>query len=132
MFPLSQRHFKGKKDNTLVIDNSIISFGMKMPHPMDMPYSLILFRTFRFIKSSYFYYENMRYLISTYKETRNLQYPFKTFITFVTVFTWDVSITFMYLNLRYKETQNWTHLASGEMNIKIIVKKKEFTLYHSC
>lgn len=80
MFPLSQRHFKGKKDNTLVIDNSIIGFRMKIPHPMDMPYSFILFRTFRF------YYENIWYLISTYKETRNLQYPFKTFITFVTVF----------------------------------------------
>lgn len=69
MFLLSQRHSEGKKDNTLVIDKSIIGFRMKMPHPLDMPHSFILLRVLRFIKSSYLYYENMQCLIPIYQET---------------------------------------------------------------
>lgn len=41
MFLLSQRHFEGKKDNTLVADNSITGFRMKIPHPLDIPYSFV-------------------------------------------------------------------------------------------
>lgn len=53
MFLLSQRHFEGKKDNTLVTDNSIIGFRRKMPHSLDIyfvqecsikaPYKKLLF-----------------------------------------------------------------------------------------
>lgn len=66
MFLLSQRYFEGKKDNTFVTDSSSTGFGMKMPHPLDMP---CLFILFRFIKSSYSYYKNMQYLTLSYKET---------------------------------------------------------------